>query len=66
VKVYLDSQHTTNFTLQRSGWVPTTSNPHVFLEIWVSGNGNNDTNWKNADYDRLFQQALAAKKTRAI
>jgi len=62
-KVYLDSQHTTNFTLQRSGWVADYVDPHVFLEIWVSGNGNNDTNWKNPAYDALFQQALAAKTT---
>ncbi|MEI6465519.1 MAG: peptide ABC transporter substrate-binding protein [Verrucomicrobiota bacterium] len=64
-KVYLDSQHTTNFTLQRSGWVADYVDPHVFLEIWVSGNGNNDTNWKNPAYDALFQQALAAKSVEA-
>lgn len=62
-KVFLDSQHTTNFTLQRSGWVADYVDPHAFLEIWVSGNGNNDTNWKNPAYDALFQQALAAKTT---
>jgi len=62
-KVFLDSQHTTNFTLQRSGWIADYVDPHTFLELWVGGNGNNDTNWKNADYDRLFQQSLAAKTT---
>lgn len=62
-KVYLDSQHTKNFTLQRSGWIADYVDPHTFLELWVSDNGNNDTNWKNAEYDRLFQQALAARTT---
>jgi oligopeptide transport system substrate-binding protein len=62
-KVYLDSQHTRNFTLQRSGWIADYVDPHTFLELWVSDNGNNDTNWKNADYDRLFQQSLAARTT---
>ena len=60
-KVYLDSQHTKNFMLQRAGWIADYVDPHVFLEIWVSGNGNNDTNWSNAAYDQLFQQALTAK-----
>lgn len=60
-KVYLDSQHTKNFMLQRAGWIADYVDPHVFLEIWVSGNGNNDTNWSNAAYDKLFQQALTAK-----
>ena len=62
-KVYLDSQHTRNFTLQRSGWIADYVDPHTFLQLWVSDNGNNDTNWKNADYDRLFQQSLAARTT---
>ncbi|MDO8538944.1 MAG: peptide ABC transporter substrate-binding protein [Opitutaceae bacterium] len=60
-KVYLDSQHTKNFTLQRGGWIADYVDPHVFLEIWVTDNGNNDTNWSNAGYDRLFLQTLAAK-----
>ena len=60
-KVYLDSQHTTNFTLERGGWIADYVDPHVFLEIWVTGNGNNDTNWSHAGYDALFQRALAAK-----
>ncbi len=60
-KVYLDSQHTHNFQMMRAGWIADYVDPHVFLEIWSSDNGNNDTLWANADYDRLLQQALAAK-----
>ena len=60
-KVYLDSQHTKNFMLQRAGWIADYVDPHVFLEIWVSGNGNNDTNWSNPAYDQLFHRALTAK-----
>lgn len=59
-KVYLDMQHTQNYTLQRGGWIADYVDPHVFLEIWETGNGNNDTLWSNADYDRLLQAALAA------
>jgi oligopeptide transport system substrate-binding protein len=58
-KVYLDMQHTTNYTLQRAGWIADYVDPHVFLEIFESTNGNNDTNWGNAEYDRLLQAALA-------
>jgi oligopeptide transport system substrate-binding protein len=61
-KVYLDTQHITHdFTLQRAGWIADYIDPHVFLEIWTTGNGNNDTLWSNAEYDRLFQTALTAK-----
>jgi oligopeptide transport system substrate-binding protein len=60
-KVYLDSQHSHNFQMQRSGWLADYVDPNVFLEIWTTDNGNNDTLWSNAEYDRLFQASLAAK-----
>jgi oligopeptide transport system substrate-binding protein len=60
-KVYLDSQDNKAFDLQRGGWIADYVDPHVFLEIWTSTNLNNDTGFANAEYDRLFQQALAAK-----
>ena len=63
-KVYLDMQHTKNFTLQRGGWAADYVDPHVFLEIFETGNGNNDTNWGSPEYDRLLQEALAAKSER--
>jgi oligopeptide transport system substrate-binding protein len=60
-KVYLDNQHTQNYQLQRAGWIADYVDPHVFLEIWETGNGNNDTLWSNADYDRLLHEALQAR-----
>ncbi len=62
---YQDTQHTHNFTMMRAAWVADYVDPHVFLEIWSSDNGNNDTLWANADYDRLLQSALAAKTQEA-
>jgi oligopeptide transport system substrate-binding protein len=59
-KVYLDSQHTHNYQLSRSGWIADYLDPHVFLEIWETGNGNNDTLWSNPEYDRLLHSALDA------
>jgi oligopeptide transport system substrate-binding protein len=60
-KVYMQSQHSHNFQLERAGWIADYPDPHVFLEIFETGNGNNDTLWSNAGYDRLLHQALAAK-----
>ena len=59
-KVYLDSQHTHNYQLSRSGWIADYMDPHVFLEIWETGNGNNDTLWSNPEYDRLLHASLDA------
>jgi len=60
-KVYLDMQHTGNFMMQRGGWIADYVDPHVFLEIWETGNGNNNTNWSSPEYDRLLHAALAAR-----
>ncbi len=60
-KVYIDMQHTGNFMLQRGGWIADYVDPQVFLEIWESNGGNNNTNWSSPEYDRLLHSALAAK-----
>ena len=59
-KVYMDTQHNTHdFTLQRAGWIADYVDPNVFLEVWETNGGNNDTLWGNAEYDKLLHQALA-------
>lgn len=60
-KVFRDSLRSHNFTLGRAGWVADYVDPHVFLEIWASDNGNNDGQYSNPEYDRLLRQALVAK-----
>ena len=60
-KVYLDSQSQLNFDLSRSGWIADYAYPMTFLEIFTTGNGNNDTGWSNPRYDALIQQARTAR-----
>jgi oligopeptide transport system substrate-binding protein len=59
-KVYLDSMHTGHYQIARSGWIADYPDPHVFLEIFATGNGNNYPRFSNAEYDRLLQAALRA------
>ena len=59
-KVYLDSQSSLNYDVSRSGWIADYVHPMTFLEIFTAGNGNNDTGWENADYDRLIRAAQTA------
>jgi oligopeptide transport system substrate-binding protein len=59
-KVFLQTVHSQAYQMARAGWTADFTDPHVFLEIWVTGNGNNDTGWSNAEYDRLAAAALAA------
>jgi oligopeptide transport system substrate-binding protein len=59
-KVYLDSMQTGHYQIARAGWIADYADPHVFLEIYGTGNGNNYTRWSNAGYDRLLHDALLA------
>ena len=59
-KVYLDSQSQLNYDLSRAGWIADYVHPMTFLEIFTSGNGNNDTGWSNPRYDSLIRQAQVA------
>lgn len=60
-KVYLDSQQTLNYQVARAGWIGDYDDPHTFLDLWVTGGGNNQTGWSNAEYDRLLRSALETK-----
>jgi oligopeptide transport system substrate-binding protein len=62
-KVYLDSQHTKNYQIQRAGWIGDYVDPHAFFDLWETGGTNNDTNWGDPKYDQLLHAALAAKST---
>ncbi|HWA10120.1 MAG TPA: peptide ABC transporter substrate-binding protein [Opitutaceae bacterium] len=64
-KVYVDAQHSHNYQFQRAGWIADYVDPHVFFDLWETGNGNNDTNWGNPEYDRLLHSALATRDNAA-
>jgi oligopeptide transport system substrate-binding protein len=55
--VYLDAQRHLKYDLTRSSWVGDYDDPNTFLDLFRSDNGNNRTGWKNANYDKLMDQA---------
>lgn len=59
-KVYLDSQDTLSYTICRAGWLADYADPNTFFDMWRTGDGNNDTGFSNAEYDRLLEVALNA------
>jgi oligopeptide transport system substrate-binding protein len=58
-KVYLDAQSNLDYDIARAGWIGDYPHPMTFLEIFTTGNGNNDTGWTNSNYDALIRQAQA-------
>ncbi len=56
-KVYLDSQKNLNYNLARAGWIGDYPDPNTFLDMFLTGGGNNQTGWSNKTYDALIAQA---------
>jgi oligopeptide transport system substrate-binding protein len=58
-KVYLDEVTNLNYDIARAGWIGDYGDPMTFLDMWLTGGGNNNTGWSNKDYDRLIEEARA-------
>lgn len=56
-KVYLDSKKTGSYQVARYGWIGDYPDPNSFLDMWLTGGGNNDSKWSNPEYDRLIREA---------
>jgi len=56
-KVYFDSRRQMNYQVLRSTWIGDYNDPNSFLNIWITGGGNNQTGWSSLEYDRLISEA---------
>ena len=56
-KVYLKSQASLDYAISRSGWIGDYHDPMTFLELWTTGNGNNNTGWSDREFDGLIDRA---------
>jgi len=68
-KVYLGSLSSLDYDIGRSSWVGDYNDPNTFLDMFVTGGGNNRTGWSNAEYDALIAEAartLDEEKRHAI
>ncbi len=59
--VYLNSLSALDYDFCRSSWVGDYQDPNTFLDMFVTGGGNNNCGWSNTRYDDLIAQA--AKET---
>lgn len=60
LKVFLSSFENGDYEIARSTWYGDYLDPQNFLELWVTGGGNNNTGWSRPDYDHLLAETLAA------
>lgn len=56
---YLDHCQKGQYEIARAGWIGDYADPNTFLDMFVTGNPNNQTGWSNARYDELIRLAAA-------
>ena len=56
---YLDTLSEGSFQIGRLGWLGDFMDPMTFLDFFITGGGNNDGSYSNAEYDSLINQAKA-------
>ena len=54
---YLAATTGKEYDVARRSWIGDFRDPMTFLDLWVSGSGNNRTNWSDPRYDALIERA---------
>ncbi|MGP1369291.1 MAG: peptide ABC transporter substrate-binding protein [Treponema sp.] len=60
-KTFLDVRHQHDFDISRAGWVGDYQDPNNFLELFITGGGNNDGEYSSARFDGLVRKAGTMK-----
>ncbi|QHE51456.1 peptide ABC transporter substrate-binding protein [Pontibacillus sp. HMF3514] len=54
------------YDIQFSGWGPDYLDPNTFLNMWVTGGGNNKMGYSNEEYDALIEKANTEYATQPV
>jgi len=54
---YLQKQYDSDYDIVVAGWIGDYLDPTTFLEMWVSGGGNNNTGWSSKVFEDLLRKA---------
>lgn len=55
--VFQDTRNTFQYSIARHGWIADYNNPMTFLDMWVTGGGQNNAGYSNPEYDKLIAAA---------
>jgi oligopeptide transport system substrate-binding protein len=56
---FLEERKTSRMELGRAGWIADYPDAQNFLDLIITGGGNNDGHYSDSEYDRLIRQASA-------
>ena len=55
--VFQTTRNNKNYDIARHGWIADYNDPMNFLDLWVTGGGNNVSGYSNPEYDNLIKEA---------
>mgnify|MGYP000618338587 CR=1 FL=1 len=58
--VFLETRKQGQYQIARNGWIADYNDPISFLDMWLTGGGNNDAQYSSADYDAAIAEAKAS------
>lgn len=58
--VFIATRNDGDYQIARHGWLADYNDPISFLDMWVTGGGNNDANYSNPEYDALIEKVKAS------
>ncbi len=68
--VFQETRNNFQFSMARHGWIADYNDPMTFLDMWVTGNPQNNAGYSNAEYDKLIADAKVelddAKRTELL
>ena len=57
VKSFVDDRKNRRFMVARAGWYGDYGDPTTYLDLFATGNGNNDAGYSDAEFDQLLARA---------
>lgn len=57
--VFLKERKEGNYNIARHGWIADYNDPMSFIDMWLTGGGNNDAKYKNEEFDKYVKAAKA-------
>ena len=58
--VFLQTRKDGDYQIARNGWINDYNDPMGFMDMWLTGGGNNDAKYFNEKYDSLIAEAMAS------
>lgn len=57
---FLNTRKEGQYQIARNGWIGDYNDPISFLDMWITGSGNNDAQWSNSEYDALIAKVKSS------